>query len=206
MKILVIGGTGTIGKEVVSLLKKEHEVIAIGRKSGEYQMDLEDKASIEQMFEDIKEVDGVISLAGDGVMSPFHALTDEQLDLALNSKLKANINLIRVATGKVKENGFIIITTGTASHTFFPGASSISMAQAGIEAFVKAIQLERVNNVKINVVSPAAVIETLAQFNLEIPNSVSAKDTAKVYQKMVETDQSGVIADVQEYLNSEINQ
>ncbi|MEC0305103.1 short chain dehydrogenase, partial [Terribacillus saccharophilus] len=39
MKIIVIGATGTIGNAVVNKLKEHHEVIKVGSKSGDYQLD-----------------------------------------------------------------------------------------------------------------------------------------------------------------------
>ena len=39
MKILVIGGEGTIGKKVVSYLSKNHSIITAGRKNGEIYLD-----------------------------------------------------------------------------------------------------------------------------------------------------------------------
>ena len=40
MKILIIGGQGTIGKKVVSYLNEKHEVLVAGRKSGDYLVDI----------------------------------------------------------------------------------------------------------------------------------------------------------------------
>ena len=39
MKILIIGATGTIGKAVSARLAKDHEVIAVGHRDGDYQVD-----------------------------------------------------------------------------------------------------------------------------------------------------------------------
>lgn len=200
MKILVIGGTGMIGTAVVNLLKKEHEVISIGKISGDYQMDINNNSSIEKLFKDFKDIDGVISTTGDGVMGTFNTQPDEEIDLAINSKLKANINLIRTAINYINENGFIIVTTGAASHTPIPGASSITMATAGLEGYVRAIQVEERNNIRVNVVSPQAVIETLTELNMSFPNAVSVADTAMAYKKVIDSNESGIIANIPEYL------
>jgi len=203
MKIVVIGGTGTIGSEVVSLLQKEHDVITVGRTRGDYQVDIEDKASIENLFKEIGTVDGVISTSGDGALGSLTDLTDENLDLALNSKLKGQINVIRTGVHSVKENGFIIITTGTSSHGVMPGASSISMATAGLNGYVRAVKNESFNGIKINAVSPGFVKETAEMMQLDIPNTISAHDTARVYKMVMDSNESGIIAEVPEYINSE---
>ena len=42
MKILIIGGNGTIGKTVVSHFEKNDEVLIAGRKSGDVTVDIAD--------------------------------------------------------------------------------------------------------------------------------------------------------------------
>ena len=46
MKILLIGASGTVGSAVKAELSQRHEVISIGRKSGDFQVDISDSASI----------------------------------------------------------------------------------------------------------------------------------------------------------------
>lgn len=200
MKILVVGGTGIIGKEIVKLLSQAHEVIAVGKTNGDYQVNIEDKTAIEQMFKDHPNIDGVISAAGNGMFAPFHSITDEQLDMVLNNKLKGQVNLIRVATKYIKDNGFIIVTSGVASQHFMPGASSITMACLGLEGFVRAIEIEKINHIRINAVSPGLVTESAKLFGFDITGSIPAADTASVYQEVMKSDQSGTVVSVPEYL------
>ena len=46
MKILIIGGNGTIGKKVSKHFSKKHEVIIGGRNSGDVTVDIADSKSI----------------------------------------------------------------------------------------------------------------------------------------------------------------
>ncbi len=61
MKILLIGATGTIGTKVYERLSQKHEVIPVGYKDGDYQVDLADKASIQKLFDQVGNIDAVIS-------------------------------------------------------------------------------------------------------------------------------------------------
>lgn len=202
MKILVIGGTGTIGTAVASLLKNDnHEVITVGRSSGDIHADIMNKESLEKMFTEVGEIDGIISTCGGSGMRPFHLQNDDDINQAINSKLKGQIDIIRLGVHKVKENGFILVTTGTASHTFIPGASLITMANTGLEGYVRAINIEQYRGVRINAVSPAFIKETAELMGMEIPNSIPAADTATVYKRVMESNESGIVADVPEYLN-----
>lgn len=200
MKILVIGGTGIIGKAVVELLSKDHEVIAIGKNGGEYQLDIEDKSAITKMFEDFKDIDGIISATGMAGVGPLHQLTDADFKLAVNNKLMGQVNLLREGLKHVNDNGFILLTTGAASHTPFPGGSAITLACAGLEGFVKAVEFEKDRNIRINVVRPAMVTESMELYKLDVPFSVSASDTARVYQAITQLDESGKMYNVPECL------
>jgi len=202
MKILVVGGTGTIGQAVVDLLRKEHEVIAVGKNRGDYQIDIEDKTSIEKMFQDYKDVDGVIAITGMANVAPLNKLSDTDFDLAINNKLKGQINLIRLAMNQINTNGFMIITTGIAAVKPFLGGSSISMACAGLEGFVKAVDFESERNIRINVIRPAMVTESMEILNFKVPNSVSAVDTARVYKAVTELEESGAMINVHDCLAS----
>jgi NAD(P)-dependent dehydrogenase (short-subunit alcohol dehydrogenase family) len=206
MKILVVGGTGIIGKAVVNMLKEEHEVIATGKNNGDYKLDIEDSAAIAKMFQDIKDVDGVILTAGHGNLAPLNMLTDADIDMALNNKLKGSVNLIREGLKHVKEGGFITVTTGAASHTPFPGGSSISIACAGVEAFVKSVEIEKDKDIRVNVVRPAMVTESMELYKLDVPFSISAYDTARVYKAVTELKESGKMYNVEECLEIIDNQ
>ena len=50
MKILVIGGNGTIGSKVVSHFKNKHEVLVAGRSKGDFKVDISDSISLQNMF------------------------------------------------------------------------------------------------------------------------------------------------------------
>jgi NAD(P)-dependent dehydrogenase (short-subunit alcohol dehydrogenase family) len=201
MKILVIGGTGTLGSALVSTLKENHEVISVGRTKGDYQVNIEDKASLEKLLGEIGEVDGIISTCGDGRMAPFQTQSDNDIDLAINSKLRGQLDIIRLGVHTVKENGFILITTGTASLNYMPGASSITMANTALEGYVKAIHVEPYKGIRINAVSPYFIKETCELFNLDVPNAIPAVDTASVYVDMIGSPESGTIVDVTTALN-----
>lgn len=201
MKIIVIGGTGIIGKAVVENLKKNHEVIVTSRTDGDYLLDIEDRQAVSNMFKQIKDVDGIISTTGAAMPLPVNLLTDQALDLALNNKLKAQINFIREGLKHLKEGGFITLTTGRAAVEPFSGSSSISMACAGLEAFVQAVELEKNSSVRINVVRPAMVTESMQLYNISVPFHISAKETATVYAQTVSSSHSGKIFDVAELIN-----
>jgi len=205
MKIIVIGGTGTIGTAVASLLKQNHEVITVGRTSGDYNANLENRDSLNDLFNKIHNVDGVISLAGDAELAPYHSQPEEQIDLAINSKLRGNVDLIRIASNKIKKGGFIILTSGMAANNYMPGASSVSMSLAGLEAYIKAIQIEPYNDIRIQAIRPVIITETMKAFNLDLPFSVSAAETAEVYERIVNAEDISPVVSVSDFISNKEN-
>ena len=59
MKILIIGGNGTIGNKVASHFNKEDTVLIAGRTSGNVFVDISDSNSITEMFEKVGKLDGI---------------------------------------------------------------------------------------------------------------------------------------------------
>lgn len=51
MKILLIGANGTVGSAVDRELAQRHEIVRIGRSSGDFQVDISDSQSIRALFE-----------------------------------------------------------------------------------------------------------------------------------------------------------
>lgn len=200
MKVLVIGATGTIGKQVVEVLRQnDHEVISAGYQKGDVTVDLGSKDSIGAMLQQVGRVDAIISTAGVAGFAPLEALADADFDLALNNKLMGQVNLVRLGTAHVSEGGSITLTSGMLAHNPIPGSAAVSMANGGLESFVKAAALELGNRVRVNVVSPVFVKETMEMMGMDSAQGLSAADTAKAYLAALQTDRSGQVLDVMDF-------
>ena len=88
MKILIVGGNGTIGKKVSKYFSKKHEVIIGGRNSGDVTIDIADSESIKLMFETIGKVDAVVCAAGEAKWAQFASMTEEDFYIGIKSKLQ----------------------------------------------------------------------------------------------------------------------
>jgi NAD(P)-dependent dehydrogenase (short-subunit alcohol dehydrogenase family) len=77
-----------------------------------------------------------------------------------------------------------------------PGAAAISMVNAGLEGFGRAAALELGNEkIRVNVVSPPWVTETLIAYKMDPANGLPAAEVAKAYVKSVEGAATGLIID-----------
>jgi len=200
MKILLIGATGTIGHKVQERLAKQHEVIAVGYRDGNYTVDLSNKSSIQALFEQVGQVDAVISTTGLAAFAPYSELTDEQFQLGWDNKVMGQINLVRVGQAYLPEGGVVLLTSGLMAIEPIPGSVSVSAANGALNSFVKAAALELGSSLRVNAVSPIFVKETLEMMGMDSSTGLSASDTAKAYQAGLEGTMTGEILDVREYV------
>jgi NAD(P)-dependent dehydrogenase (short-subunit alcohol dehydrogenase family) len=193
MKIIVIGATGTIGSEVVKALSlKRHEVVRASR-NGEVKVTLDDPASVRALFERVRNVDAVVSCAGNTAFKPFADLTDADYELGLRSKLMGQVSLARAAKDALRDSGSITLTTGVLAMQPMPGSASISLVNAGLEGFVRAAALEMPRGLRINAVSPPWVKETMVKFGMDPTPGLASADVAKAYVETVEGSRQGEI-------------
>lgn len=199
MKIVLIGATGTIGKAIVEELK-EHEVIRVGSKSGDHQVDIEDRSSIESLFKNIGTVDAIISTTGQIAFAPVQELTYEQIKQTVDSKIMGHINLFQVGSDYVREGGSITLSSGYLAQNPMAGGAAVSMVNAALDSFAKAAAFELGSSLRVNTVSPRFVKETMELMGMDSTTGISAADTAKAYRHAVESDETGQAFDVVGYI------
>ncbi len=199
MRVVVIGASGTIGKEIVRALTPEHEIVKVGHKSGDFHVDLVSKESIARLFEDVGSFDAVICAAGAARFGSLDDLTDEDFMLALTNKLMGQVNVVRVGRHVINDNGSFTLTSGVLSREPMPGSSSISMANGGLEAFVRAAALELERGVRINIVSPVFVKETMEAMRMDSSGGMPAEKVPPAYKESLEGKRTGEALDVREF-------
>ena len=195
-KIVVFGATGTIGKAVVAALSPNYEVLQVGNRQGELKADLADTGSITNVFKAVGKVDAVVSAAGAARFAPLEKLSDEDFHFSLANKLMGQVNLVRIGIDYLNDNGSITLTSGILSHQPMVGSAVISLVNAGLEGFMRAAALEAPRGIRINVVSPPWVTETLKALNMDPSLGKPAIEVAKAFVKSIEGNQSGEVIEV----------
>ena len=193
VKIMVIGATGTIGSAVAEHLGERHDVVRVGNTRGDFQVDLSDRGSIEDLYRSAGPVDAVVSAAGIARFGPLEALTDEDFSFSIQNKLMGNVNLVRLGIGSVRQGGSFTLTTGTLSQEPALKTAAVSMVGAGLESFARAAALELAGRYRVNVVSPGWVRETMVSQGMDPTPGMPAAELATYFARLVEGTMTGQI-------------
>ncbi len=187
MKILIIGGNGTIGRRLTAHFGEENEVIVAGRKSGDVNVDIADSASIKAMFEQVGKVDAIICAAGEAKWAPLDDLTEEDYYIGLRSKLMGQVNLVRIGRHYLNENGSITLSTGILADDPVIKTASAAMVNGGIHSFVQAAALEVRRDIRVNVVSLGVVEDAYEKYKGYFPghNPVPTTKVINAYVRSV---------------------
>lgn len=191
MRILIVGATGTIGRAVVEGLAARHEVVAASRSNAALKVDLTQPDSIREMFRAVGAVDAVVCAAGEARFAPLSKLGDDDFQFSLQSKLMGQVNLVRIGFEHVHDKGSITVTSGVLSRAPMPGSAAVSLVNAGLEGFVRAAAIEAPRGIRVNVVSPPWVTETLKARGMDLSMGRPAAEVAKLYVRSVEGSQTG---------------
>ena len=195
MKILIIGGKGTIGKKVSDHFSKKHEVVIGGRSSGDILVDIANSKSIEAMFESIATIDAVVCIAGEAKWAAFDSMTEEDYYIGLKSKLMGQVNLVRIGQNYLNPGGSFTLSTGILADYPVVLTTSAAMVNGGIHSFVKAVSLELKNGIRINAVSSGLVEDAAVKYEGYFPghNPIPMKKVINGYVKSVEGKGTGEI-------------
>jgi NAD(P)-dependent dehydrogenase (short-subunit alcohol dehydrogenase family) len=191
-KILVIGAAGLIGKEVVKTLG-ERECIRASRSSDE-RVDISDPKSIAALFDRIGAVDGIVCAGGAARFKPWAQLTDEDWTFSLSNKLLGQVNVVRYGLKCVRPGGAITLTTGLASQYPAPGSAIITVVNSAVDAFARAVAAEPSISIRVNVVSPGWVSETLQAMGRNPAEGIPAAEVAKIIVRQFREGATGSVA------------
>ncbi len=198
MRIIVVGGTGTIGKAVVAALQGRHQVIKVGKTGGDHQVDMTDGDSIRALFKKTGRFDALVSTAGKVHFGDFAALTEKEMQIGLRDKLMGQVNLVLIGRDHINDGGSFTLTSGLLNHDPIRYGAAASLVNGAINAFAVGAAIELTRGLRINVVSPGVLVESLPVFGdyFRGHEAVPAKRVANAYVKSVEGLLTGKVIDV----------
>ena len=167
-KAIVFGGTSGIGLSATQMLsEKGAHVIAISRNPEKLtqlpknvttkKINVLDREAVEKFFQDEGEFDILVNAATGGkrAVGPFLSMDLDGYKASFD-KLWGYTNVVRLGTKFLKDNGNIVLVSGTPARKCRPGQIAISSVGGAVEAFARGIAPEILPK-RINIVSPGII-------------------------------------------------
>ena len=167
-KAIVFGGTSGIGLSATQMLSdKGAHVVALSRNPEKLQnvpknvktkkMNVLDRDALEQFFEEIGEYDILVNSATGGAraVGPFLSMDLDGYRASFD-KLWGYTNVVRYGTKFLRDNGNIVLVSGSPARKCRPGQIAISSVGGAVEAFARGIAPE-IAPKRINIVSPGII-------------------------------------------------
>lgn len=198
MRIVVVGATGTIGKAVVAALRDRHDIVEVGKRGGQHQVDITDSGSIRALLDKVGRFDALVSAAGKVHFGEFAAMTEAEMAIGLKDKLMGQVNLVLIGRDYANDGGSFTLTSGVLSHDPIRYGASASMVNGAIDCFVRAAAIELPRGLRVNVVSPGVIVESMGLFGeyFRGHEPVPVARVATAYIKSVEGRQTGQVFSV----------
>jgi NAD(P)-dependent dehydrogenase (short-subunit alcohol dehydrogenase family) len=194
MKIILIGANGTIGEQVqTAMAGAGHEIVKVGRKSGDFRVDIESRESIRQLYQAVGSFDAMAVAAGEVVFAPLSQLTAEKWQFSLGSKLMGQISLVQEALPVINERGSFTLVSGVLNDEPIFGSAAAAAISGALEGFARAAAVELPKGLRINVVSPTILKESEAHFGPFFPGVIPVEGwkVAQAYKRAILGAQTG---------------
>ncbi|MDP1977265.1 short chain dehydrogenase [Undibacterium sp.] len=195
MKLIIIGANGTVGSAISNELGSRHDIIRVGKTTGDIQLDISQSGQIRELFARTGKVDGVVVAAGSVHFAPLAEMEEEHFQIGLNSKLMGQVNVAQIAQAYLHDGGSITLTSGVVGEMPIRMGASAAMVNAALEGFVRGAAIELPRGLRINVISPGLLEESVAELGSFFPGfeAVSSKRVGLTYAKSVEGAQTGQV-------------
>ena len=167
-KAIVFGGTSGIGLSATQMLSdKGAHVIALSRNPDKLKtvpknvttkkMNVLDRDALEKFFQEVGEYDILVNSATGGTraVGPFLSMDLDGYRASFD-KLWGYTNVVRYGTKFLKDNGNIVLVSGSPARKCRTGQIAISSVGGAVEAFARGIAPE-IAPKRINIVSPGII-------------------------------------------------
>lgn len=190
MRIIIVGASGKIGREIDKATSGTHEIVRVGATSGDVQCDYTNADSVRRMFEEVGPFDALISVAGrDSTFKRFDELNDEDYRYGFERKFLGQVRLLELGMASIRDGGCFVFTSGFLSHYPNPASIATGPLNAAIDTFVQNTASLLPRGIRINIVSPAPVVEP----GQEGRGLVTAAQCAEHYVEAIEGTMSGQV-------------
>jgi 3-oxoacyl-[acyl-carrier protein] reductase len=145
-KVLIIGGSGGLGSQVVNLMSSNYELTSVSSKD----LNIKNIDECENFFMD-KNFDVIINFAGLNYDTFIHKINSENIESIqniLDVNITGTINLVSTSLKSMRKNryGRIILISSVLSEKNVVGTGVYSSCKSFIDRFVKTVSLENIKH------------------------------------------------------------
>lgn len=188
MRIILVGAGGDIGQAACRELEQRHEIVTVGRTSGDHHVDIGDLAAVKALYKTLGAFDAVVSCAGDAAFAPLAELDQESFMVGLRQKVMGQVNLVLAGLDVIADGGSFTLTSGVLDRDPIRMGTNAATANGALAGFVKSSAIEMTRGLRINVVSPGMLDVSAPRYGAWFAGHkpVPSRDVGLAYAKCVE--------------------
>lgn len=162
MKVLVTGGSGTLGKKIVELFLNEgYEVIytyyknnvSINGAKGIY-CDVSNEEDVKKIFLEIDNLDVIVNNAGISIDNTLEDKSSDEFRKVLDTNLVGVFNVIKYGSKKMKKGSIINIASTNGIDTGYELSMDYDASKAGVISLTHNMAKSLAPNIRVNCVAP----------------------------------------------------
>jgi NAD(P)-dependent dehydrogenase (short-subunit alcohol dehydrogenase family) len=148
----ITGRSASTAKEIADSLARG----AVGRPC-----DLNDRASIEGLFDGIDKIDHLVLAAVDRDHNDIHSFRPEDCLRTLAAKTVGYATAVNCALDKFTDRASVVIFGGLSAYRPFPGSTTLSLANGAVVGLMNSLAVQ-IAPVRVNTITPGVVSDTWA--------------------------------------------
>lgn len=131
------------------------------------------------------ELDAVVCCAASGPLIDLASATDAEIAAGVRGKLLGQVALVQRAVRHLRDGGSVTLTGGTFSAPL-EGGSLGALINTGLEGFVRNAAPELPRKLRLNLISPGWIKETLESIGADAAGGTPVSEVARAYVQAVE--------------------
>lgn len=210
MKVVLVGGSGSLGTEIIAQLEDDAYIVNVSRSHSSITnenilIDLKQSESIDDAIKLIQEKhdDCSVLIYAAGQMHWFDAgenpseIIDEDVQVNLTGAIKVIDKVIPIVE---KNEGDVIIIGSSASYNCYPGSAVYNAAKHGLMGYIKSLQAEyKAKNVRVIGIHPGGFkgqFHVKAASDLDQNTLMDAKDVASAVKYALTLPRTVEVSDI----------
>ena len=172
-RYLIIAASSAIGQSVVHFLKKQGDEVLTTAQSKDkitpdFILDASDFDAVDNVFEQVGSIDGVVNCAGSLFLKSAHATSFDEFQKTINASLTTSFAIVRAAGKRMTQGGSVVLISSSAALTGLANHEAIAAAKAGIIGLAQSAAATYAScNLRFNVVAPGMVKTPLTEVLLK---------------------------------------